>query len=121
MHGAGHALARQGTAGVLTSAVTTVPPIANVCTPLPAPHPSVCPAVLKEALRRYSVVPVVTRSLKEDDVLGGHTVPAGSMVVCHIQVRGLSTQCRMQPGTNGNAAGKGDCHAWCLRPAQCLA
>jgi hypothetical protein len=42
--------------------------------------------VLKEALRRYSVVPVVTRSLKEDDVLGGHTVPAGSMVVCHIQV-----------------------------------
>lgn len=42
-------------------------------------------SVLKEALRRYSVVPVVTRSLKEDDVLGGHTVPAGSMVVCHIQ------------------------------------
>lgn len=43
--------------------------------------------MLKEALRRYSVVPVVTRSLKEDDVLGGHTVPAGAMVVCHIQVR----------------------------------
>lgn len=42
--------------------------------------------MLKEALRRYSVVPVVTRSLKEDDTLGGHTVPAGAMVVCHLQV-----------------------------------
>jgi hypothetical protein len=46
-----------------------------------------CPAVLKEALRRYSVVPVVTRSLKEDDMLGGQPVPAGAMIVCHIQVR----------------------------------
>lgn len=44
--------------------------------------------MLKEALRRYSVVPVVTRSLKQDDTLGGHTVPAGAMIVCHIQVRG---------------------------------
>jgi len=46
-----------------------------------------CLAVLKEALRRYSVVPVVTRSLKEDDMLGGHAVPAGAMIVCHLQVR----------------------------------
>lgn len=42
-------------------------------------------SVLKEALRRYSVVPVVTRSLKEDDMLGGQPVPAGAMIVCHIQ------------------------------------
>jgi cytochrome P450 len=42
-------------------------------------------AVLKEALRRYSVVPVVTRSLKEDDQLAGKLVPAGTMVVCHLQ------------------------------------
>jgi cytochrome P450 len=42
--------------------------------------------VLKEALRRYSVVPVVTRSLKEDDMLGGQPVPAGAMIVCHVQV-----------------------------------
>lgn len=44
--------------------------------------------MLKEALRRYSVVPVVTRSLKEDDMLGGQPVPAGAMIVCHIQVCG---------------------------------
>jgi hypothetical protein len=50
-----------------------------------------CPAVLKEALRRYSVVPVVTRSLKEDDMLGGQPVPAGAMIVCHIQVRLVPT------------------------------
>lgn len=44
-------------------------------------------AVLKEALRKYSVVPVVTRDLREDDELGGYKVPAGSMVVCCLQVR----------------------------------
>jgi hypothetical protein len=44
------------------------------------------PTVLKEALRRYSVVPVVTRSLKEDDVMEGQVLPAGAMVVCHLQV-----------------------------------
>eukprot|EP00879_Flechtneria_rotunda_P019652 GHRR01020649.1.p1 GENE.GHRR01020649.1~~GHRR01020649.1.p1 ORF type:complete len:480 (+),score=98.10 GHRR01020649.1:247-1686(+) len=42
-------------------------------------------SVLKEALRRYSVVPVVTRSLKEDDCLGGNTVPADTMVVALLQ------------------------------------
>jgi cytochrome P450 len=36
---------------------------------------------------RYSVVPVVTRTLKEDDQLEGKTVPAGTMIVCHLQVR----------------------------------
>lgn len=44
-------------------------------------------SVLKEALRRYSVVPVVTRTLKQDDQLEGKTVPAGTMIACLLQVR----------------------------------
>ncbi len=44
-------------------------------------------AVLREALRRYSVVPVVTRSLREDDeLLPGKRVPAGTMIVALLQV-----------------------------------
>lgn len=43
-------------------------------------------SVLKEALRRYSVVPVVTRLPREDDeMLPGVVVPRGTMVVCHLQ------------------------------------
>ncbi|KAG2487471.1 hypothetical protein HYH03_013893 [Edaphochlamys debaryana] len=44
-------------------------------------------AVLKEALRKYSVVPVVTRKLAEDDPIGlmGHPLPKGIMVACHLQ------------------------------------
>lgn len=43
-------------------------------------------SVLKEALRRYSVVPVVTRLPREDDeVLPGVVLPRGTMVVCHLQ------------------------------------
>ncbi|GLC42904.1 hypothetical protein PLESTB_001812700 [Pleodorina starrii] len=44
-------------------------------------------SVLKEALRKYSVVPVVTRKLAQDDTLGllGHSLPAGIMVACHLQ------------------------------------
>jgi len=42
-------------------------------------------AVLKEALRKYSVVPVVTRTLAVDDELMGHAVPAGTMIVCNLQ------------------------------------
>ena len=36
-------------------------------------------SVLKEALRKYSVVPVVTRVLAKDDELLGYKVPAGEM------------------------------------------
>lgn len=57
---------------------------------------AVADAVLKEALRRYSVVPVVTRSLKEDDTLHGHTVPANTMIVCHVQVSSVM-QAQLQP------------------------
>ncbi|KXZ46282.1 hypothetical protein GPECTOR_45g152 [Gonium pectorale] len=44
-------------------------------------------AVLKEALRKYSVVPVVTRKLAEDDPVGllGHPLPRGIMIACHLQ------------------------------------
>jgi len=43
-------------------------------------------AVLKEALRRYSVVPVVTRLLREaDEIVPGVLLPRGAMVVCHLQ------------------------------------
>lgn len=42
-------------------------------------------AVLKEALRKYSVVPVVTRTLAADDELLGHKVPKGTMIACIIQ------------------------------------
>lgn len=43
-------------------------------------------AVLKEALRKYSVVPVVTRQLAADDELLGHKLPRGIMVACILQV-----------------------------------
>lgn len=43
-------------------------------------------AVLKETLRKYSVVPVVTRHLAKDDELLGHKLPAGIMVACVLQV-----------------------------------
>jgi len=42
-------------------------------------------SVLKEALRKYSVVPVVTRVLTQDDELLGHNVPKGTMIACILQ------------------------------------
>ncbi|GBF94771.1 cytochrome P450 [Raphidocelis subcapitata] len=42
-------------------------------------------SVLKEALRKYSVVPVVTRELVEDDTLAGYRIPAGTMITCQLQ------------------------------------
>lgn len=42
-------------------------------------------AALKESLRKYSIVPVVTRNLVKDSQLGGKYVPAGSMVICGLQ------------------------------------
>ncbi|GAB4821188.1 hypothetical protein N2152v2_008234 [Parachlorella kessleri] len=42
-------------------------------------------AALKESLRKYSVVPVVTRNLAADDELGGYKLPKGSWIVCHIK------------------------------------
>ena len=42
-------------------------------------------AALKESLRKYSIVPVVTRQLEEDDNLCGYDVPRGTIVVIPIQ------------------------------------
>ena len=42
-------------------------------------------AALKETLRLYSVVPVVTRVAVEDDDLGGVRVPAGTTVIMSLQ------------------------------------
>ncbi len=53
--------------------------------PCLAPH-------AQESLRKYSVVPVVTRNLVADDELGGHKLPKGTWIVCHIQVRLLPGQ-----------------------------
>lgn len=43
-------------------------------------------SVLKEALRKYSVVPTVTRKLAVDDELLGHPIPAGTMIALNLQV-----------------------------------
>lgn len=40
---------------------------------------------LKESLRKYSVVPVVTRNMNAEDELCGYTLPKGSWVICHLQ------------------------------------
>ena len=40
---------------------------------------------LKESLRKYSVVPVVTRDLNTDDELCGTKLPRGSWIICHLQ------------------------------------
>lgn len=41
---------------------------------------------LKESLRKYSVVPVVTRNMNRDDeIVPGITLPAGSWIICHLQ------------------------------------
>ena len=42
-------------------------------------------AALKESLRKYSVVPVVTRQLVEDDDLCGYHIPKGTIIVIPIQ------------------------------------
>jgi cytochrome P450 len=40
---------------------------------------------LKETLRRYTVVPVVTRNVAAADELLGHALPKGAWVICHLQ------------------------------------
>lgn len=40
---------------------------------------------LKESLRKYSVVPVVTRDLNKDDEVCGEKLPRGSWIICHLQ------------------------------------
>ncbi len=41
----------------------------------------------QETLRKYSVVPVVTRRCAADDEICGHRIPAGTYVACSIQAR----------------------------------
>lgn len=50
---------------------------------------------LKESLRKYSVVPVVTRNLAEDDELCGYSLPAGSWIICHLQASQLAGHCQV--------------------------
>ncbi|KAK9835127.1 hypothetical protein WJX81_000142 [Elliptochloris bilobata] len=40
---------------------------------------------LQESLRKYSVVPVVTRRCAADDEICGHRIPAGTYLACSIQ------------------------------------
>ena len=42
----------------------------------------------QESLRKYSVVPVVVRQLSAEDEIEGHSIPAGTTIICHLQVRG---------------------------------
>lgn len=42
-------------------------------------------ACLKEALRIYNIVPVVTRKALGDDRFGEYVVPAGSLIMVHLQ------------------------------------
>ena len=41
---------------------------------------------VQESLRKYSVVPVVTRRCAADDEICGHRIPAGTYLACSIQV-----------------------------------
>jgi cytochrome P450 len=43
-----------------------------------------CANALKEALRKYAIVPVVTRQAVEDDVIGKYQIPAGTRVIVPI-------------------------------------
>ena len=45
----------------------------------------------QESLRKYSVVPVVTRRCAADDEMCGHRIPAGTYLACSIQARHLSS------------------------------
>lgn len=40
---------------------------------------------LKESLRKYSVVPVVTRNMNAPDEICGYKVPRGAWIICHLQ------------------------------------
>ncbi len=42
-------------------------------------------SALKETLRKYSVVPVVTRNMNSEDTLGGYKLPAKSWIIVHLQ------------------------------------
>ena len=41
--------------------------------------------LLQESLRRYSVVPIVSRQLAAEDELCGHMLPAGCTIICSIK------------------------------------
>lgn len=68
------------------------------------PHVPTCAP--QESLRKYSVVPVVVRQLSADDELEGHPIPAGTTVICHLQVRFATNQRKRHPA----------CHTRLLSP-----
>lgn len=41
--------------------------------------------LVQESLRKYSVVPVVVRELSATDQIEGHTLAAGTTVICHLK------------------------------------
>ena len=42
-------------------------------------------ALLQESLRRYTVVPIVSRQLAAEDELCGHVLPAGCTIICSMK------------------------------------
>ena len=57
----------------------------------PRPHPTMNAA--QETLRKYSVVPVVTRMCAQDTTLDGIPIPAGCYIACLLQVSHSAPGC----------------------------
>jgi hypothetical protein len=49
---------------------------------------------LKETLRLYTPVPIISRVAVNDDVIDGQRVPAGTIIFCNIKVRHTRTDVR---------------------------
>jgi hypothetical protein len=55
---------------------------------------------LKETLRLYTPVPIISRVAVNDDVIDGQRVPAGTIIFCNIKVRDTQTAVRGGIGFN---------------------
>ncbi len=54
-------------------------------------------ACLKETLRLYNIVPIVTRKAVGPDVLGGYHIPAGRLLMMHLQALHLDPEVWPEP------------------------